>query len=98
MEKEKQFGNKIFILKPFYVFSAMIVYMDYSIHVCMYIGFPCSSADREFTCNAGDPSSTLGSGSSPGEGIGYPPQYSGAFLVAQMLKNLPEIWETWVIG
>ena len=49
-------------------------------------------------CNAGDPGSILGSGSSPGEVIGYPPQYSGAFLVAQMVKNLPAIWETWVIG
>ena len=70
MEKEKPFGNKIFILKTFYVFSAMIVYMDYSIHVCMYTAFPRSSADKEFTCNAGDPNSTLGSGSSIGEGIG----------------------------
>ena len=74
----------------------MIVYMDYSIHVCMYIGFPCSSADREFTCNAGDPSSTLGSGSSPGEGIGYLLQYSWASMVAQLVKNLLAIWETWV--
>ena len=37
-----------------------------------------------------------GSGRSPGEGIGYPLQYSWAFLVAQMVKNLPEIQETWV--
>ena len=62
------------------------------------MGFPRSSADKESSCNAGDPGSIPGSGSSPGEGIGYSPQYSGAFLVAQMLKNLPEIWETWVIG
>ena len=32
--------------------------------------------------------------SSPGEGIGYPLQYSWASLVAQMLKNLPEMQET----
>ena len=62
------------------------------------MGFPGSSAGKEFACNAADLSLTPGSGSSPGEGIGYPPQYSGAFLVAQMLKNLPAIWETWVIG
>ena len=37
-----------------------------------------------------------GSGRSPGEGIGYPLQYSWASLVAQLAKNLPEIWETWV--
>ena len=35
-----------------------------------------------------------GLGSSPGEGIGYPLQYSGASLVAQMRKNLPAMWET----
>ena len=33
---------------------------------------------------------------SPGKGIGYPPQYSGASLVAQMVKNLPATQETWV--
>ena len=37
-----------------------------------------------------------GSGRSPGEGIGYPLQYSWASLVAQMLKNLPTMQETWV--
>ena len=46
--------------------------------------------------NAGDPSSIPGSGRSAGEGIGYPLQYSWASLMAQMVKNLPAIWETWV--
>ena len=36
------------------------------------------------------------SGRSPGEGNGYPLQYSWAYLVAQMAKNLPAMWETWV--
>ena len=31
-----------------------------------------------------------------GEEIGYPLQYSWAFLVAQMVKNLPAMLETWV--
>ena len=44
--------------------------------------FPGSSADEEPACNAGDPSLIPGSESSPGEGIGYPLQYSGASLVA----------------
>ena len=39
---------------------------------------------------------TPGSESSPGEGIGYPLQYSWASLVAQMVKNLPAMRETWV--
>ena len=36
------------------------------------------------------------SGRSAGEGIGYPLQYSWASLVAQLVKNLPVMWETWV--
>ena len=31
-----------------------------------------------------------------GEGIGYPLQYSWASLVAQLVKNLPAMWKTWV--
>ena len=45
---------------------------------------------------AGDPSSIPGSGKSPGEGIGYPLQYSWASLVAQLVKNPPAMWETWL--
>ena len=37
-----------------------------------------------------------GLGRSPGEEIGYPLQYSWASLVAQMVKNPPARWETWV--
>ena len=33
---------------------------------------------------------------SPGEGIGYPLQYSWVSLVAQLVKNSPAVWETWV--
>jgi len=58
--------------------------------------FPHSSAVKESTCNAGDPSSIPGSGRSPGEGTGYPPQYSWASLVAQLVKNPPAMLETWV--
>ena len=59
-------------------------------------GFPNNSVGKESTCNAGDPSSIPGSGRSAGEGIGYPLQYSWASLVAQLVKNLPAMWETWV--
>ena len=38
--------------------------------------FPCGSAGKESACNAGDLGSIPGSGRSPGEGNGYPPQYS----------------------
>ena len=50
--------------------------------------FPDSSVDKESACNAGDPSSIVRSGRSTGEGIGYPLQYSWAFLVVQIVKNL----------
>ena len=36
------------------------------------------------------------SGRSCGEGVGYPLQCSWASLVAQLVKNLPAMWETWV--
>ena len=38
----------------------------------------------------------LGQEVAPGEGIGYPLQYSWASLVAQMVKNPPVMRETWV--
>ena len=60
------------------------------------MGFPGSTAGKESACNAGDPGSIPGSGSSPREGIGYPLQYSWASLVAQTVKNPPAMWETWV--
>ena len=59
-------------------------------------GFPDSSVAKESTCNAGDSGLIPGSGRSPGEGIGYPLQYSWASLVAQLIKNPPAMQETWV--
>ena len=41
------------------------------------MGFPCGSAGKESACNAGDLGSVPGLGRSPGEGKGYPLQYSG---------------------
>ena len=58
--------------------------------------FPGSPAGKESACNAGDPGLIPGSRRTPGEGIGYPFQYSWASLVAQLMKNLPATWETWV--
>ena len=59
-------------------------------------GFPDSSVGKESACNAGDPGLIPGAGRSAGEGIGYPLQYSWASLVAQLVKNLPAMQETWV--
>ena len=58
--------------------------------------FPGSSVGKESACNAGDPGSIPGSGRSTGEEIGYPLQYSWASIVAQLVKNPPAMWETWV--
>ena len=41
------------------------------------MGFPCGSAGKESACNVGDLGSVPGLGRSPGEGKGYPLQYSG---------------------
>ena len=43
----------------------------------VFLSFPSGSDGKESTCNAGDLGSTPGLGRSPGEGYGYPLQYSG---------------------
>ena len=58
--------------------------------------FPNRSVGKESICNAGDPSLIPGLRRSAGEGIGYPLQYSWAFHVAQLVKNLPAMQETLV--
>ena len=58
------------------------------------VGFPDSSVGKESACNVGDPGLFPGSGRYPGEGIGYPLQYSWASLVAQLVKNPPAMQGT----
>ena len=43
----------------------------------VFLGFPGVSASKESACNAGDMGLIPGLGRSPGEGNGYPLQYSG---------------------
>ena len=43
----------------------------------LFQGFPDSSVGKKSTCNAGDLGSIPELGRSPGEGKGYPLQYSG---------------------
>ena len=57
------------------------------------MGFPGSSAGKESTCSARDPSSIPGSERSAGEGTGYSLQYAWTSLVAQLVKNLPAMRE-----
>ena len=56
-----------------------------------------SLAGKDSACNAEDPSPIPGLRSSPGGGIGYAFQYSWTSLMSQMVKNLPGMWETWVL-
>ena len=60
------------------------------------LGVPGASDGKESACLAGDSGLIPGSRRSPGEGISYPLQYSWASLVAQMVKHLPAMQETWV--
>ena len=74
-----------------------------SLHLVFYVSLSYvhyhrsySSVGKDSACNAGDLSLIPGWGRAAGEGISYPLQYSWASLVAQLLKNLPAMWETWV--
>ena len=77
-------------------YQGKILRISFIYYVLELLGFPSSSAGKESACNAGDPGLIPGLGRSPGEGIGYPLQYSWASLVAQMVKNPPAMRETWV--
>ena len=61
-----------------------------------WLGFPGGLAGKEIACNAADSCSIPRFGRSPGEGTGYPLQYSWASLMAQKVKNPLAIQETWV--
>ena len=74
-----------------YLFQLVFLFPSFPIS-----GFLDSSVGKESACNAGDPGSIPGLGRSPGERIGYPLQYSCASLMAQLVKDLPTMWETWV--
>ena len=56
------------------------------------LGLPGGSAGKEPTCNVGDLGSISGLGRSPGEGKGYPLQYSG--LENSMVCIVPGVAES----
>ena len=60
--------------KSFY-FGIPCVLIKYVMTLALH-GLPSDSDGKESTCNAGDLGSIPESGRSPGEGIGYPLQYS----------------------
>ena len=75
--------------------ARILEWVAISFYICIY-NFPGSSAGKESICNAGDPGLIPGSGRSPGEEVGYLLHYSWASLMAQIVKNLLAVWETWV--
>ena len=96
-------SNSWIILKEllFKTFLFYIILASDLVHnVVFHIIGSCSDSwvGKESTCSAGDPSSITGMGGYPGEGIGYPLQYSWAPLVSQLVKNPPAMLETWVLS
>ena len=81
-----------------FIISSLATSLGTSLHPLLYtLPFsPGSSAGKESTCSAGDPSSIPGLERSPGEAIVHPLQYSWASLLAQRVKNPPAMWETCV--
>ena len=58
--------------------SLLVVYFWLLVLFLTYLcGFPCGLAGKESTCNVGNLGSIPGLERSPGEGNGYPLQYSG---------------------
>ena len=78
-----------------HIYIYIYVYVYIYIYIYIYESFPGGSDGKESICNARNPDLIPGSGRFPGEGIGYPFQYSGTSFVAQ-IKNLPAMQETWV--
>ena len=74
----------------------MIAHHGFDLHYTDKWGFPGGSDGKVSACSAGDLGSIPGWGRSSGEGKCYPLQYSWASLVAQLVKNLPAVRETWV--
>ena len=81
----------MYICQPYSPNSSHPCLISFSLLVISSQSCPDSSVGKESACNAGGPGSIPGSGRSPEEGIGYPLQYFGASLRAQMVKNPPAI-------
>ena len=62
----------------------------------MLKGFPDSSIGKESTCNAGDTGFDSWVGKIHWRRDRLPTPVLLGFLVAQLVKNLPAMWETWI--
>ena len=63
--------------KPFKGKENVFIHVTFLGQTWPFLGFPCGSAGKESACNVGDLGSIPGLGRSPGEGKGYPLQFSG---------------------
>ena len=59
------------------IFKNILMFLFFNWDIVTLQGFPASSVGKEYACSSGDPDSIPGLGRSPGEGKGYPLQYSG---------------------
>ena len=66
--------------------AAAVYHFFASFFLRLFSGFPCGSAGKESTCNTGDLGSIPGLGR-PGEGKGYPLQYSGLSMGSQRVGH-----------
>ena len=75
---DQNVGRSQFLLME-EIISTMMINTCYSdnLNDCLAQGFPGGSVGKESACNAGDLGSIPGLERSPGEGNGYPLQYSG---------------------
>ena len=68
----------------------------------VFSGFPCGSAGKESACNAGDLGLIPGLERSPGEGKGYPLQYSGLEnsmdYIAHGVQRAGHDWATFTLN
>ena len=83
-EKQCWYYCYVFIWEYIYIHTHTYthIYTHTHTHTHIYMhthieGFPCGSAGKESACNAGDLGSIPGLARLPGEGKGYPLQYSG---------------------
>ena len=61
-----------------------------------FLGFPCGSAGKGYTCNAGDLGLIPGLGRYPGEGKGYPLQYSRLENTMECMVHEVAKSQTWL--
>ena len=81
----------------FLLSSASVRSILFLFFIVPILGFPCSSAGKESFCSAGDPGS-ISREKIPWRRDRLLIPVLMASLVAQTAKNLPAMWETWVLS